>query len=63
MPDRSALARYGLMIGNVQEVISTALGGETITNNDNGRGAGPLWRQYSLSARFPLKADFGPLCS
>jgi hypothetical protein len=42
------------MIGNVQEVISTALGGETITNNDNGRGAGALWRQYSLSARFPL---------
>jgi Cu(I)/Ag(I) efflux system membrane protein CusA/SilA len=31
LPDRSALARYGLMVGDVQEVVATALGGETVT--------------------------------
>ncbi len=26
-PDREALGRYGLMVGDVQDVIATALGG------------------------------------
>ena len=52
VPDRAMLARYGLMIGDLQEVIATALGGET-DNNDR-RGARTLWRQYSLSARLPF---------
>ena len=37
VPDRSALARYGLTIGDVQEVIATALGGETVTTTVEGR--------------------------
>ena len=47
MPDRSALARYGLMIGDVQEVISTALGGETITTTVEGR------ERYGVNIRYP----------
>jgi len=35
-PDRAALARYGLGIGDVQEVIATALGGETVTPPSRG---------------------------
>jgi copper/silver efflux system protein len=31
IPDRDALARYGLMVSDVQDVVSSALGGETIT--------------------------------
>jgi Cu(I)/Ag(I) efflux system membrane protein CusA/SilA len=30
-PDRSALARYGLKVGDVQEVIRTGLGAEVVT--------------------------------
>src|SRR5664280_1414254 len=30
-PDRAALARYGIMIQDVQDVIGTALGGQTVT--------------------------------
>ena len=52
VPDRAALARYGLMIGDVQEVIATALGGETVTTTVEGTRT--LWRQYPLSPRLPL---------
>jgi multidrug efflux pump subunit AcrB len=34
-PDREALGRYGLMVGDVQDVIATALGGESVTNERN----------------------------
>ncbi|MDO9243127.1 MAG: efflux RND transporter permease subunit, partial [Rhodocyclaceae bacterium] len=30
-PDRAALARYGILVGDLQEVIATALGGEMVT--------------------------------
>jgi copper/silver efflux system protein len=30
-PDYEALARYGLLIGDVQDIIATAVGGETVT--------------------------------
>ena len=30
-PDRAALARYGIMVQDVQDVIATALGGQTVT--------------------------------
>ena len=36
-PDRSALARYGLKIGDVQEVIRTGLGAEAVTTTVEGR--------------------------
>jgi Cu(I)/Ag(I) efflux system membrane protein CusA/SilA len=53
IPDRPALARYGLMIGQVQEVITTALGGETVTTTVEGR------ERYGVTVRYPreLRSD------
>ena len=45
-PDRLALARYGLTIGDVQEVIRTALGGEMVTETVEGR------ERYSVNVRY-----------
>jgi Cu(I)/Ag(I) efflux system membrane protein CusA/SilA len=47
MPDRAALARYGLMIADMQEVIATALGGETVTTTVEGR------ERYGVNIRYP----------
>lgn len=46
-PDRSALARYGLTIEDIQAVIATALGGEAVTNTIEGR------ERYSVNVRYP----------
>ena len=46
-PDRDALARYGVSINTLQQVIASALGGETITNTVEGRG------RYSVILRYP----------
>lgn len=52
-PDRSALARYGLMVSDVQDVIATALGGETVTTTVEGR------ERYPVNVRYPrdLRSD------
>ena len=52
-PDREQLARYGLTIGDLQEVILTALGGETVTTTVEGR------ERFSVNVRYPrsLRAD------
>jgi Cu(I)/Ag(I) efflux system membrane protein CusA/SilA len=47
VPDRMALARYGLTIGDLQEVIATALGGETVTTTVEGR------ERYGVTMRYP----------
>ena len=47
VPDRGALARYGLMIGDMQDVIATALGGETVTTTVEGR------ERYGVNVRYP----------
>jgi len=47
VPDRSSLARYGLMIGDVQDVIATALGGDSVTTAVEGR------ERYSVNIRYP----------
>lgn len=47
VPDHSVLARYDLMIGDVQEVIATALGGETVTTTVEGR------ERYGVNIRYP----------
>ena len=47
IPDRSSLARYGLMIGDVQDVIATALGGDAVTTAVEGR------ERYSVNIRYP----------
>jgi Cu(I)/Ag(I) efflux system membrane protein CusA/SilA len=46
-PDRAALGRYGLTVGDVQDVIATALGGETVTNTVEGR------ERYGVNIRYP----------
>src|SRR5512145_1992241 len=52
-PDRNALVRYGLMVGEVQDVIATALGGEMVTTTVEGR------ERFGVSVRYPreLRAD------
>ena len=44
---REEIARYGLTVGDVQDVIQTALGGMTITRTVEGR------ERYSVSLRYP----------
>ncbi|MEO5371178.1 MAG: CusA/CzcA family heavy metal efflux RND transporter [Magnetococcus sp. DMHC-1] len=46
-PDRDAIARYGLTIGDLQDVILTALGGETVTTTVEGR------ERFSVNVRYP----------
>jgi Cu(I)/Ag(I) efflux system membrane protein CusA/SilA len=52
-PDRMALARYGLAVGDLLEVISMALGGETVTTTVEGR------ERFSVAVRYPraLRTD------
>jgi len=45
-PDRAALARYGLTVGDHQETITTALGGEPVTTTVDGRA------RYTVSVRY-----------
>lgn len=47
VPDRDALARYGLSVGAVQDVIAMALGSESITSTVEGR------ERYSVAVRYP----------
>jgi Cu(I)/Ag(I) efflux system membrane protein CusA/SilA len=53
VPNRDALARYGLMVSDVQDVVSSALGGETITTTVEGR------ERYGVNLRYPrdLRSD------
>ncbi|WP_107784496.1 efflux RND transporter permease subunit [Nitrosomonas nitrosa] len=52
-PDRMALARYGLAVGDLLEVISAALGAETVTTTVEGR------ERYGVTVRYPreLRSD------
>ena len=53
-PDRRELARYGLMIGDVQQVVSMALGAETVTTTVEGR------ERYAVSLRYPRDVRSDP---
>ena len=53
-PDRAALARYGLAIGDLQEVIATALGGEIATTTVEGR------ERFSVNVRYPRELRDSP---
>jgi len=44
--DKEAAARYGIQVGDVQEVIETALGGETVTTAVQGRDRFPIRIRY-----------------
>ncbi|ADL55381.1 efflux RND transporter permease subunit [Gallionella capsiferriformans] len=46
-PDRMSLARYGLTVGDVQDVIASALGGETVTTTVEGR------ERFGVNVRYP----------
>jgi copper/silver efflux system protein len=52
-PDRAALARYGIMVQDVQDVIGTALGGQTVTTTVEGR------QRFGVNMRYPrdLRSD------
>jgi Cu(I)/Ag(I) efflux system membrane protein CusA/SilA len=50
-PDAEALGRYGLTSGDVQEVISTALGGEQVTTTVEGRERYPVQVRYARDFR------------
>jgi Cu(I)/Ag(I) efflux system membrane protein CusA/SilA len=53
VPDRLSLGRYGLSVGDVQDVISMALGAEVITSTVEGR------ERYGVAIRYPraLRSD------
>lgn len=53
-PDRSQLARYGLGIGELQDVVATALGGEMVTTTVEGRA------RYGVIVRYPRDARADP---
>ena len=52
-PDALALARYGITVGDMQEVIATALGGEMVTTTVEGR------ERFGVGVRYPrgLRGD------
>jgi copper/silver efflux system protein len=52
-PDREQLARYGLAVGDLQDVIGTALGGEMVTTTVEGR------ERFGVNVRYPreLRGD------
>jgi Cu(I)/Ag(I) efflux system membrane protein CusA/SilA len=53
-PDRRELARYGLMISDVSQVVATALGAETVTTTIEGR------ERYAVSVRYPRDVRSDP---
>jgi copper/silver efflux system protein len=54
VPDRAALGRYGLRIGDVQDVIATALGGQVVTTTVEGR------ERYGVAIRYPRDLRSSP---
>ncbi len=52
-PDREQLARYGLAVGDLLDVIGTALGGDIVTTTVEGR------ERYGVTVRYPreLRSD------
>ena len=53
-PDREQLARYGLMIEDVQDVVATALGAEPVTTTVEGR------ERYAVTVRYPREFRSDP---
>jgi Cu(I)/Ag(I) efflux system membrane protein CusA/SilA len=56
VPDRDALARYGLSIADVQDTIQTAIGGENVTRTVEGRERYPVNVRYEQDFRKDLPA-------
>jgi len=53
-PDRAALARYGLTVGELQDVIATALGGENVTTTVEGL------ERFGVNVRYPRELRSTP---
>ena len=53
-PDRMAMARYGLPVGDLQDVIGTALGGEMVTTTVEGL------ERYGVIVRYPRELRDDP---
>ena len=53
-PRRAAIARYGLTVADVQEVIQTAVGGANVTTTVEGRERYPVNVRYARSFRSDL---------
>jgi Cu(I)/Ag(I) efflux system membrane protein CusA/SilA len=53
-PNRKQLARYGLSVGNFQDVIAAALGGETVTTTVENR------ERFNVSVRYPRELRDSP---
>lgn len=47
LPDRRALARYGLTVGDVEDIVEAAIGGQVIGFTVEGR------RRFSINVRYP----------
>ncbi|OPF91339.1 Cation efflux system protein CusA [Rhodopseudomonas palustris] len=54
VPGRTALARYGLAIQDVQDTIATALGGQTVTSTVEGR------QRFTVNMRYPRELRDDP---
>ncbi|MCK6405782.1 MAG: efflux RND transporter permease subunit [Rhodocyclaceae bacterium] len=52
-PDRAQLARYGMAVGDLQEIVGQALGGEMVTTTVEGR------ERFGVTVRYPreLRSD------
>jgi Cu(I)/Ag(I) efflux system membrane protein CusA/SilA len=57
IPDRLALARYGLTVNDLHETVMNAMGGETVTTTIEGR------QRYTVNVRYPrdLRQDLDQL--
>jgi Cu(I)/Ag(I) efflux system membrane protein CusA/SilA len=53
-PDYEALARYGLLIGDLQDIIATAVGGEIVTTMVEGR------ERFGVIVRYPRELRDDP---
>ncbi len=53
-PDRAQLARYGILINELQEVVATALGGEMLTTAVEGR------ERFGVTLRYPRELRDDP---
>lgn len=54
VPNYETLARYGLLIGDVQDIIATAVGGETVTTMVEGR------ERFAVIVRYPRELRDSP---
>jgi len=54
VPNYEALARYGLLIGELQDIIATAIGGQTITTMVEGR------ERFAVIIRYPRELRDNP---